>query len=204
MDLAPIERQRLASQLVVSVESAAVLLAGALSQTHHAHLASGGAGAPEAAAPAESRDAEAAAADSSLAYLRVTESAYVSIKSLGLVGETDLDDDDEGVAPKLRAANRSFELVFPSARALLGTKWAPAEPTGSREAATLGQRFVLRLSASSTATTSGQSAPELAAVAGKTPSAVVGKSSFESQVNAKPARARKGLTKLKTETFCHL
>lgn len=194
MDLAPIERQRLASQLVVSVESASVLLAGALSQTHHAHLASGGggAGAPEAAAPAESRDAEAAAgaADSSLAYLRVTESAYVSIKSLGLVGETDLDDDDEGVAPKLRAANRSFELVFPSARALLGTKWAPAEPTGSREAATLGQRFVLRLSASSTATTSGQSAPELAAVAGKTPSAVVGKSSFESQVNAKPARAR--------------
>lgn len=209
MDLAQIERQRLASQLVVAVESAAVLLAGAMSQSvapiesmSADNLTRVKQAQPEAnskdADPLSSSTSTASVSAASLAYLRVTDIAYVSVSSLDLLNKNADDSGAAGSGAHSVAAatssaahlNRSFELTFPSANSVLGTKWAPSESTGSGASSapspTSLQRFVLRLNASPSAT---QPLPSSTDSTGKFANSLC---------------LREGLTKLKTETVCHL
>lgn len=136
LDLVPVlagERQRIAGQLVQSLEGATVLLAGA-------------------------QGSQASVEDES-AFVKVTENAYVTIRSLAL----QTNNNNNGAS---QAINQSLEASFPSETSTLGTKWMNA-----------GQRFTLHLQAAS-------SSLAAAAAAEQQPAQVDVKYSPDEQLNS--------------------
>lgn len=95
------ERQRTAGQLVVGLEQAAVLMAGAL-------------GGQEASSSQQHLEAtnEQAAERLPGNFLKVTENSYVAIRSL---------------AAAAGPAKQALEVTFPSPASVLGTRWMDSE-----------------------------------------------------------------------------
>lgn len=99
----PRERQRVAGQLVASLEQAAVLLAGALSQPQQS---------AHSALQQEAGDQLQQAAD----FLKVSENVLLTIRSVAVALS----------APGEPAA-RPARLGLPTAQSVLGTRWMGAE-----------------------------------------------------------------------------
>lgn len=109
------ERQRIAGQLVQSLESAAVLLASTL----------GGAAGGDSAQQAE-------------AFVKTSESAYVSVRTLNPRRQQQQQQQQSREVPQEGAGNRSIEVSFPTETSLFGTKWMGSQP----------QKFTLHLQTS--------------------------------------------------------